>query len=652
MHAVFIKHAHEAGLTMAIVNPAEISYEAVEPSLRRAVEDLILCKSPDPEQAVERVLALALETGRTAGPGKAGEASAWRTLPVEERILHGMIRGQDDYIEADIREARGVFARSLDIVEGPLMRGMQEVGDLFAQGKMFLPQVIRSARVMKKAVAALAPFMEEEKAAAPAGPASGGSGGDKILLATVKGDVHDIGKNIVGLVLGCNGYQIIDLGVMTPAGRIIEAALREQVSAVGLSGLISPSLDEMVFTAKEMEKQGIRIPLLIGGAASSLAHTSLRIAPEYSGPVAYVPDAGKSAETVRALLSDTERPRFLEKLETTYRDAAIRHEKIKQYIDLLPLDKARKNKIPLVSNIPTEPKVKGIIELLDYSPERVIPYIDWSAFLQTWDLAEETYPSAYTGRAHRERQKARKKLMEDAHSLLDRVIREKLLQLRGLIGLFPAYSDGDDIVVETPPGTLTRFCFPRNQEKKRTAGPNPCLADFTAPKNEGPDWIGLFALSAGFGLAEAAVEYQAKNDDYGSILLASLANTLTEAFSEEVHFRVRREWWAYAAAETLSTAEILTGKFRGIRPAFGYPACPDHRDKEIAFHLLGARERCGLELTDTAMIIPAASVCGMYFAHPASYYFGIGRLDDDQIEDWAQRKGISVIEVQKRLGRI
>jgi 5-methyltetrahydrofolate--homocysteine methyltransferase len=408
----------------------------------------------------------------------------------------------------------------------------------------------------------------------------------------------------------------------------------------------------MVYTARAMEKEGLKIPLLIGGAAASLAHTSLRIAPEYSGPVAYVPDAGKSAETVRSLLSDTERPRFLEKLETSYREAALRHEKIKQYNELLPLEKARKNKIPLAFGIPVEPKVLGIIELPDYPPERVIPYIDWNVFLQTWDLAEETYPSAYTSRARRERQKARNKLMKDTHALLDQVVQEKILQLRGLVGFFPAYAEEDDIVVEYPNGELTRFCFPRNQEKKRTAGPNPCLADFVAPKNKGGDWIGLFALSAGFGLAEAAAAYREKKDDYGAILLASLANILTEAFSEEVHLRVRREWWAYAPNETLSAGEIPGGAFRGIRPAFGYPACPDHRDKEIAFRLLEVRERCGLELTGTAMIVPAASVCGMYLAHPGSYYFGIGRLDDDQIEDWARRKGVSTLELQKRLGRI
>jgi 5-methyltetrahydrofolate--homocysteine methyltransferase len=658
MHGVFLKHAVDAGLTMAIVNPAGLaSYDEIDPALRQAAEDVILCRRPGADSGGpaagkspgERLLDLASELAARTDEGRTeARAADWRSLPPDERIVHAMIKGIDDHIEADVLEVRPRYKRALDIVEALLMKGMKEVGDRFGEGKMFLPQVIRSARVMKKAVAALEPFIEAEKTLF-AGEAAAKA---KILLATVKGDVHDIGKNIVGLVLGCNGYQIIDLGVMTPASRIIEAALRENVSVIGLSGLISPSLDEMIFTAREMEKQGIRIPLMIGGAAASLAHTGLRIAPVYSGPVAYVPDAGKSAETVRALLSDTEGPRFLEKLETSYREAAIRHEKIKQYVELRPLEEARQNRIPIVSYIPTEPKVQGVIELVDYPPERVIPYIDWGVFLQTWDLAEETYPSAYTVKARRERQRSRKKLLDDAGALLNRIVDEKILRLRGAVGLFPAYAEGDDIVLPGPEGETARFCFPRNQERKRTAGPNPCLADFLLPRGQGPDWIGLFALSAGFGLAEAAVQYQAQHDDYGSILLASLANALTEAFSEEVHLRVRREWWAYAPGETLGPEEIIRGAYRGIRPAFGYPACPDHRDKEIVFRLLEAGERCGLKLTNTAMIVPAASVCGMYFASPASYYFGVGRLDEDQIGDWARRKNAGPREIQKRLGRI
>jgi 5-methyltetrahydrofolate--homocysteine methyltransferase len=672
MHAVFIKHAHEAGLTMAIVNPAEISYEEVEPSLRRAVEDLILCKSPDPDQAVEQVLALALESkGRAAG-SDGGAALAWRTLPVEERIRHAMIKGQDDYIEADIREARGVFARSLDVVEGPLMRGMQEVGDLFSQGEMFLPQVIRSARVMKKAVAALEPFMEEEKASLPAGPQAGGiaplpsvngeecesppsgaGGGGRILLATVKGDVHDIGKNIVGVVLGCNGYEILDLGVMVPPERIIEAAQREKAAVIGLSGLIAPSLDEMVRTAREMERQGLTIPLLIGGAAAGLAYTALRIAPEYSGPVVYVPDASRSAAVVRSLLSETARPRFLEELEGRYREAAAHHQAIQDRRELLPLEEARKNRLPPETGVIPEPRARGIMEFQDYPLERIIPALDWKGFLRAWDMSP--WKEGFSGKApEREQEEAR--LLEEARAVLEQVRARGLLKLRGALGFFPASSRGDDLILYAPPEgggpgpERARFSFLRSQEKKRAGGPNPCLADFIPPE-PGRGWIGLFALSAGFGLKEAEAEARSRHDDYGALILAALANSLAEAFTEDLHLRVRRELWGYAPEERLSGEEIARGAYQGIRPAFGYPACPDHQDKGIAFDLLGVREKCGMELTPTGMIVPAASVCGMFFSSPRAHYFGLGALGEDQMADWADRKGVSVEEARRRIGR-
>ncbi|MDR0876495.1 MAG: methionine synthase [Treponema sp.] len=634
MHAVFLKHAIAAGLTMAIVNPAaQLAYDEPDPALRSAVEDVIFCRA-----TVDRLLAIAEQLHSRANTPPSAlhlpPSKDWRNLPVEDRVIHAMVKGIDDFIEADVLELREKFDRSLRIVEGPLMNGMKEVGNLFGKGQMFLPQVIRSARVMKKAVAVLEPFIEQEKTR----PASDQSNAPKVLLATVKGDVHDIGKNIVGVVLGCNGCEIIDLGIMTPSEKIIETAIEKKVDIIGLSGLISPSLDEMVHTAREMETRGLKIPLIVGGAAASTAHTAVRIAPEYSGPVVYVSDAGRSAETVRALLSDTERPKFLETLETVYGEAVQRHEKILRFSELLPLADARKNKIPMVSYIPIEPKIKDTIELKDYPVERVVPHIDWASFLQTWDLAGETYPLAYTGVEQKKRREAQNKLMEDAHALLDRISAEGLLTLQGVIGFYPAYSENDDIIICDPgaPDTeIARFCFPRNQERKRAGGPNPCLADLVLPQG---DWIGLFTLSAGFGLTEAAAEYKAKHDDYGAILLASLANTLAEAFSEEAHLRVQQEWRGGAQA--------------GIRPAFGYPACPDHRDKEIAFNLLGARERCGLKLTDSGMIIPAASVCGLYLASPAAYYFGVGRLGDDQLADWAARKGISTYEAEKRLGRI
>ncbi|MDR3160994.1 MAG: methionine synthase, partial [Spirochaetaceae bacterium] len=602
MHAVFIKHAHEAGLTLAIVNPAEISYEAVEPTLRGAVEDLVLCRIP-PDQALERLLVLARELTDTAPAMAAASAGpdaaeAWRTLPVEERIIRAMITGTDDYIEADIREAAdpagGVFARPLDIVEGPLMRGMQEVGDRFARGDMFLPQVIRSARVMKKAVAALYPEGASPEAA-PEGPASerGPEESPALILATVKGDVHDIGKNIVGVVLGCNGYRIRDLGVMVPPEKIIEAARTEHAAIIGLSGLIAPSLDEMIRTAQEMERQGLRIPLLIGGAAASLAYTALRIAPEYSGPVVYVPDASRSAAVVRALLSDTARPRFLEELEQRYREAVEHHRAIQGRRTLLSPEEARKNRLPPETGVIPEPRIQGTMTFQDYPLDRIIPSIDWKGFLRAWDMSP--WKAGFSGKApQREAEEAQ--LLRDARSLLEEVRSRRLLKLRGVLGFFPASSREEDLLVYDPPPSpggdpgpeRARFSFLRNREKKRAGGANLCLTDFI-PAEPDRGWIGFFALSAGFGLTEAEAEARRRHDDYGALILAALANSLAEAFSEELHLRVRREFWGYAPEERLSAEEIARGAYQGIRPAFGYPACPNHQDKAIAFDLLGAR---------------------------------------------------------------
>jgi 5-methyltetrahydrofolate--homocysteine methyltransferase len=669
MHSVFLKHAVEAGMSMAIVNPAAlVPCDDIETGLREAVEDVILNRRPD---ATERLLSLAEKIAaedsarldsvcksgakkKAAGSGET-KAADWRKLDTSARIRHAMVKGLDDYIEADVLELQKTCPNPLKIVEGPLMDGMKEVGDLFGRGKMYLPQVIRSARVMKKAVAVLEPSIQKGKTL---------SAGPKILLATVKGDVHDIGKGIVGVILGCNGCDIIDLGVMIPAEQILEAAEKQKVSMIGLSGLISPSLDEMVIVAGEMEKRKMRIPLLIGGAAASLAHTSLRIAPEYSGPVIYVPDAATAAETVRTLASDDERPRFLEETEEKYLKAASRHKEIQSRIEILPLETARANKIPTVSYIPVKSKTIGIVELNEYPVDRVIPYIDWNTYFRTWELADKTYPKAlHTTVKKKAFHALQQKLLEDARAILDLIKTRGLLKLRGVIGIFPAASFGDDVALYNPDDKSTeiaRFCFLRSQEKKRSGAFNACLADFIAPAgsgtqsgNAGPaDYLGLFALSAGFGLREGVHEYQALNDDYNAIVLATLANTLAEAFTEEIHLRLRREWWGYSPDENLSIEDILKGKYVGIRPAFGYPICPDHGDKQIVFEVLEAHRRCGLDLSSSSMMIPAASSCGMFIANPFSYYFGIGQVAEDQIRDWARRKGLGIEEARRRIGNL
>jgi 5-methyltetrahydrofolate--homocysteine methyltransferase len=678
IHAVFLKHAVDAGLSMAIVNPSSLAAcDDIDGDLRQAVEAIILRPAPG---ASERLLAAAEKITPAARPETV--AASRSPADAEERVLEAMIKGNDDRIGEDLLELRSKYRRSLDIVEKVLMRGMKEVGDLFGEGKMFLPQVIRSARVMKKAVAVLEPFIEQEKTAASeqagngasgrpghgtnagvtAGKAAGGGTavaagagsatgagitgaaggpatetGATVILATVKGDVHDIGKNIVGVVLSCNGYRIRDLGVMIPAEEIADAAEREGAGIVGLSGLISPSLDQMINTARVMEGRGLKVPLLIGGAAASLAHTGLRIAPEYSGPVVYVPDAGRSAEAIRSLLSPVERPSFLEELEQKYQNAVRLHNSLQTRIELLPLEAARKNKIPSVNHIPIKRPIRAGFEFINYSLERVIPFLRWQTVIDAWEI-----------RSHQSAADERDRIVGDAKALLKKVLDEKTLSLRGIAGFFPAGSSGDDVLLYDPAPAkkknrpvLARFSFLRNQEKKRSGAYNPCLADFVAPDPAPGGWIGLFALSAGFGLEETAAEYRRRGDDYGAILLATLANALAEALSEEIHLRIRREFWPGNREES-----------RGIRPAFGYPACPDHGDKRIVFDLLRVQERCGMELTESAMIVPAASVCGMYFENPGAYYFGVGPVGDDQLADWAARKGIGIEEARRRAGRI
>ena len=604
MHSVFLHHAQAAGLSMAIVNPAGlIAYNAIEKNFRDAVEDVILNRKPN---ATDHLLKIA-ETEQVKAASHSPLSIPRSPIPDPhspfERIMHAMIHGLDDSIEKDVLEFRENENKTpLEIIEGPLMDGMKEVGKRFDEGTMYLPQVIRSARVMKKAAAVLEPFMEKN---------NGKNNSPKIILATVKGDVHDIGKNIVAVVLACNGYEVIDLGVMVPAEQIIETALKENAAIIGLSGLISPSLDEMANTAREMEKQGMKIPLLIGGAAASLIHTALRLAPAYSGPAVYVPNAGKSAETVRALLSEKQRPQFLLNLEQGYREAVQRHEAIHSRIELLPLEAARASKVPPADYIPVAPKVNGIIELNNYPLEKVIPRIDWDAFLNHWDLSREEKISENS-------------LLSDAQVMLERIKAEGLLELRGVTGVFPAASENEDILI----GARHRFCFSRNRQQKPEEKYNPCLADFILPAKDGQtqDWLGLFALSAGLGISNggfdaAAWQFRHNNDDYSALLLSSLANALAEAFAEEIHCRISEEWWGYK-----EKGSGIGDRGLGIRPAFGYPSCPNHEDKRIAFELLEAEKRCGMKLTESAMIVPAASVCGMIFASPATFYFGVGEI--------------------------
>ncbi|GHU24711.1 methionine synthase [Spirochaetia bacterium] len=564
LHSVFLQHAVPAGMTMAIVNPA-VPYDSLDPALRDVCEDLILCRDP---HAADRLV----EMGSRSDPIETislqhNEIS--RSVPIEERIRNAVIHGNDDSLESDIRAATFAYENPLDLVETMLLPAMAVVGERFEKGTLFLPQVIRSAWVMKTAVAIL-----ESLAHRPA------DGKGLLLLATVKGDVHDIGKNIVATVLGCSGYRILDLGVMIPAEHIIETALHENVLMIGLSGLVSPSLDEMITVAREMEKRGIQIPLLIGGAATSLAHTALRIVPEYSGPVVYVPDAAHAVTVVRALLSEQERPHFLEKLDQNYESARIRHKKIISR-KRLSLEEARANKVRIDWNQcrPPEPKQKDLIVLDDYPLEKVIPYIDWESFARQWDIHG-------TGTEH---------FISDAQNLMNRIVSEQLLKLQGIIGFFPAHSENEDVIVFDS-GSLSprvRFSFPRNCEQKAAGAYNPCLADFFAPDS---DWIGFFVLSA--------------RGDTEDLFISSAANALVEGFSEEIHRQVQHEWWGYGEG--------------GIRPAFGYPACPRHQDKKLVFDLLQIPESWGLSLTESGMIIPAASVCGIYIGNRSAYYFNSG----------------------------
>ncbi|MBN1132924.1 MAG: methionine synthase [Bacteroidales bacterium] len=642
IHSVFLYHAIRAGLDMGIVNPGLLQvYDTIPEKLLNYTEDLVLNRRKD---ATERLLEYAstLETEEK----KTGETDLWRKGPVEERLKHALIKGITEHIEPDTLEAHEKYGLGLKVVEGPLMDGMNVVGDLFGSGKMFLPQVVKSARVMKQSVAVLLPFIEKEKEAGAPGSSSAG----KILLATVKGDVHDIGKNIVGVVLGCNNFEVIDLGVMVPADRILDEADKQAVDVVGLSGLITPSLEEMIHVAREMERRGMKQPLLIGGATTSKIHTAVKIGPARSHPVIHVKDASKSVPVVSDLLSKDNRETLTNRVREEYETLRQSYAGTAKKIPYISLDRARQNRFRSDWKHAEidKPHTTGIFTLDDYPLEEIRKYINWLFFFVTWELRGK-FPGIFDD--PRYGQEARK-LYEDAQQMLDRIIREKWLTAIGVYGLFPANASGDDILVyrdETRREILATFTNLRNQSQKENNQPNLCLSDFIAPVESGkPDYLGAFAVTAGAGIEKQLQIFGRQHDDYSSIMLKALADRLAEAFTELLHEKIRKEHWGYAAGEQLSMEELFLEKYRGIRPAHGYPACPDHSEKEVLFRLLNA-EKQGIHLTENYSMVPTASVSGLIFAHPESKYFFVGKIGRDQVEDYAGRKGKSVHEVEKLL---
>jgi 5-methyltetrahydrofolate--homocysteine methyltransferase len=643
MHAVFLHHAIKAGMDMAIVNAGALAvYDDVEPELRERVEDVLLNRRAD---ATDRLLEIA---GRHRDAGARRDPArelGWRMAPVAERLRHALVHGITDFIVEDTEEARQGVARPLHVIEGPLMDGMNVVGDLFGTGKMFLPQVVKSARVMKQAVAHLIPFMEEEKQRMGLTGRSNG----KVLLATVKGDVHDIGKNIVGVVLQCNGYEVVDLGVMVPCERILETARAEGVDIIGLSGLITPSLEEMAWVAAEMQRQGFDIPLLIGGATTSRTHTAVKIAPNYAGPVVYVTDASRAVPVVSRLLSPDERPVLAAETRADQERARHTHFSGQDRNPRLPLDRARENAPRLVPHTVTRPALVGVRAFDDWPLADLAEVIDWSPFFQSWDLAGR-YPDILSDDIVGE---AARTLFADARAMLARMIDERWLTARGVVGLFPASRCGDDIVVwtdETRTTERARLHTLRQQMPKQ--GANLALADFVLTREEGEDWIGMFAVTAGHGEEAWAQRFRDANDDYASIMVKALADRLAEAFAERLHQVVRTQLWGYAPDEALDTQALIAERYRGIRPAPGYPAQPDHTEKTTIFDLLDARRLVGMDLTESLAMTPPASVSGLYFAHPAAEYFGVGRIDRDQVTDYARRKGWSMDEAERWLAPI
>ncbi|MGA8172361.1 MAG: methionine synthase [Methylocystis sp.] len=643
MHTVFLYHAIHAGMDMGIVNAGQLSvYEKIDPELRDACEDVVLNRRED---STERLVTLA-EKFKGAGAKTQEKDAAWREASVDKRLEYALVNGVADYIDADVEEARLRSTRPLDVIEGPLMAGMNVVGDLFGQGKMFLPQVVKSARVMKQAVAHLLPFMEQDK--------SERSSAGKILLATVKGDVHDIGKNIVGVVLGCNNYEVIDLGVMTPAAKIIETAKRENVDIIGLSGLITPSLDEMCFIAAELEREGLDTPLLIGGATTSRVHTAVKISPNYlRGQAVYVTDASRAVGVAQSLLSKT-RHDYVAQTRGEYERVAEAHAKAQIDKQRVPLAKARANafRVDWDTFTPAKPGFMGARAFATYDVAELVPYIDWTPFFQTWEF-KGRYPAILDDP---ERGAAAKALFDDAQAMLKRIVGERWFTPRAVIGFWPANAVGDDIALytgESREERLATFYTLRQQLSRRDGKPNVALADFVAPKTSGKaDYIGAFVVTAGAEEAKISARYAQANDDYGSIMVKALADRLAEAFAERMHERVRREFWGYASAENFSPDELPNEPYQGIRPAPGYPAQPDHTEKATLFALLDAEKRTGVRLTESFAMTPSSTVSGLYLAHEQAHYFGVAKVERDQVEDYAARKGMRVAEVERWLGQI
>jgi len=640
IHAVFLYHAIKAGMDMGIVNAGALPiYDDLDPELRERVEDVVLNRRAD---GTERLLEIAERYKGKKGAAEV-ETHAWRELPVRARLSHALVHGIDQYVEADTEEARQLSTRPLDVIEGPLMDGMNVVGDLFGAGKMFLPQVVKSARVMKKAVAYLIPFIEEEKLRTGEVHKSNG----KIVLATVKGDVHDIGKNIVGVVLRCNNFDVVDLGVMVPAQKILDAAKTEHADMIGLSGLITPSLEEMSHFAKEMQRQDFHVPLLIGGATTSRAHTALKIEPHYKSPTVWVKDASRAVGVAQSLISKELVDEFLAKVRAEYADIRERHKDRGPTKRLVSLAHARgqafngdwENYAPLAPNAP------GITVFDDYDLSELVAHIDWTPFFNTWELSghyPQIFDDAVVGKQARE-------LFNDAREMLRRIVDEKWLTAKAVIGLWPAARVGDDVDIAAEGKTAT-LRFLRQQVDKPPGRPDFCLADFIAPKDSGVrDWIGGFAVTAGLGIETKLAEFERDHDDYSSILLKALADRLAEAFAETLHERVRKEFWGYAKDESLSNEELIAEKYRGIRPAPGYPACPDHTEKGTLFALLDVTKNIGIELTESYAMYPTAAVSGWYFSHPDSQYFVVGRINKEQVEDYAKRKGWTLTEAERWL---